>query len=79
MNQAPHPNAAKMFIRFILTEDGSKPWMGIGNYNPRSDIPVAEGAKSLEELAKITWTFDDGYVYDNITQAKDFYLLNLGK
>jgi len=79
MNQAPHPNAAKMWIRFLLTEEGSDPWMKIGNYNPRSDIPVAEGAKSLEELAKITWTFDDGYVYDNITQAKDFYLLNLGQ
>ena len=38
MNQAPHPNAAKLWIRFILTPDGAKPWMSIGNYLPRTDI-----------------------------------------
>lgn len=79
MNQAPHPNAAKLWIRFILTEEGADPWMKIGNYLPRTDIPAPEGAKSFEELSGLTWTFDDGYVYDNIVQARDFYLLNLSK
>jgi iron(III) transport system substrate-binding protein len=79
LNQAPHPNAAKLFIRFILTEEGADPWMKIGNYLPRTDIPAPEGAKPFEELQKITYVFDDGYVYDNIIQARDFYLLNLAK
>ncbi len=79
MNQAPHPNAGKMFIRFILTEEGADPWTKIGNYLPRTDIPAPEGAMPLADLQKITWVFDDGYVYDNIIQARDFYLLNLGK
>lgn len=79
INQAPHPNAAKLWLRFILTPEGAKPWMAIGNYLPRTDIPPAEGAKPLAEISKITWTFDDGYVYKNIVAARDFYLLNLGK
>lgn len=79
MNQAPHPNAAKMFIRFILTEEGADPWMKIGNYLPRTDIPAPEGALPLDEIRKITWVFEDGYVYDNIIQARDFYLLNLSQ
>ena len=33
----------------------------------------------MDEISKITWTFDDGYVYKNIVAARDFYLLNLGK
>lgn len=79
INQAPHPNAAKLWLRFILSEEGAAPWMKIGNYLPRTDIPAPEGAKALEEVSKITWTFDDGYVYNNIVQARDFYLLNLSQ
>jgi iron(III) transport system substrate-binding protein len=78
INQAPHPNAAKLFIRFVLNE-GADPWMKIGNYLPRTDMEPPEGAKTFTEIASMTWTFDDQYVYDNITQARDFYLLNLGK
>lgn len=77
MNQAPHPNAAKLWIRFILSPEGAKPWMGIGNYLPRTDIAAAEGAMPIDEISQITWSFEDGYVYDNIVAARDFYLLNL--
>ncbi len=79
MNQAPHPNAAKLFIRFILTEEGADPWIKIGNYLPRTDIPAPEGAKTLDEISQITWTFDDGYVYDNVIQARDSYLVNISQ
>jgi len=78
INQAPHPNAAKLFIRFILN-DGAKPWMGIGNYLPRTDVEPAEGALPFDELNGKTWAFNDQYVYDNITQVRDFYMLNLAQ
>jgi iron(III) transport system substrate-binding protein len=78
INQAPHPNAAKLFIRFVLNE-GADPWMKTGNYLPRTDVESPEGAKTFTEIAKMTWSFDDKYVYENITQARDFYLVNLGK
>lgn len=79
MNQAPHPNAAKLFIRFILTEEGAAPWMKIGNYLPRTDIPAPEGAKTFDEISQITWNFDDGYVYNNVIQARDAYLVNISQ
>lgn len=79
MNQAPHPNAAKLFIRFILTEEGADPWIKIGNYLPRTDIPAPEGAKTLDEISQITWNFDDGYVYENVIQARDSYLVNISQ
>ncbi len=31
-NNAPHPNAAKLFIRFILSEAGFAPWNEIGTW-----------------------------------------------
>jgi iron(III) transport system substrate-binding protein len=70
LNQAPHPNAAKLFIQFMTTPEGADPWLKIGNYLPRTDIPAPEGALSFDEINKITWAFDDGYVYDNIVQAR---------
>ncbi len=31
-NNAPHPNAAKLFIQFALSEDGFAPWNKFGAY-----------------------------------------------
>jgi ABC-type Fe3+ transport system substrate-binding protein len=30
MNQATHPNAAKLFIKFITSEEGRDPWAKFG-------------------------------------------------
>ena len=79
MNQAPHPNAAKLFIRFITTKEGRKPWSKFGTYFPDSSYKVPEGMKTLEEIYKITWSIDEKFAYDNLVQARDFYLLNHGK
>ncbi len=49
---APHPNAAKLFISFILTEDGFAPWNELGTLpGGRRDIrqrrqPAAGGASA---------------------------------
>jgi iron(III) transport system substrate-binding protein len=74
LNRAPHPNAAKLFINFILNE-GSKPWNVIGDYSARTDVPAPEGAIPRAELS--VWSIDNTYVYKNITQVRDFYVLNL--
>lgn len=35
VKNAPHPNAAKLFIRFLLTPEGIKPWLeDMGGYSP---------------------------------------------
>jgi len=78
LNQAPHPNAAKLWIRFITTLDGIDPWYKIGTYLPNPEMPAPEGAKPFSEVQAATWPVPDGFVYDNIVKARDFYLVNLG-
>lgn len=77
-NMAPHPNAAKLFINFVLNE-GKDPWAKFGTYFPLSDYEVPEGMKTLEEVRKLTWLIAEQYAYENLVQARDFYLLNLGE
>lgn len=78
INQAPHPNAAKLFIRFVMNE-GKDPWAKYGTYFALSDYEVPEGQLPLDEIRKVTWLIAEQYAYDNLVQARDFYLLNLGK
>ena len=79
LNQAPHPNAAKLFIKFIQTLEGIDPWYKIGTYLPNPEMPAPEGSKPLSYINSISWPIDDGFAYDNILKARDLYLLNLGK
>ncbi len=79
MNQAPHPNAAKLFIRFITSPDGRDPWAKFGTYFADTTYEVPEGQKTLDEIQEITWFIAEQYAYENLVQARDFYLLNLGK
>jgi iron(III) transport system substrate-binding protein len=78
MNQAPHPNAAKLFIKFITGEEGRDPWAKFGTYFPDPTYEVPEGQKTLEEVQDLTWFIPEQFAYDNLVQARDFYLLNLG-
>ncbi len=75
INRAPHPNAAKLFINWVINEPGADPWRTIGNYMARTDLPDPEGAIPHAELS--AWQIDDMYVYKNITQVRDFYMINL--
>ncbi len=78
-NRAPHPNAAKLFINYVFTEEGFKPWTVIGDYSPRTDWDSPKGAVPYSELGKAVWTVDEATVYKNITKVRDFYVVNLLK
>jgi iron(III) transport system substrate-binding protein len=77
INQAPHPNAAKLFIQFITSEEGRDPWAKYGTYFPDPTYQVPEGQKTLDEVMKLTWFIPEQYAYDHLVEARDFYLLNL--
>jgi iron(III) transport system substrate-binding protein len=77
LNQAPHPNAAKLFIQFITSEEGRDPWAKFGTYFPDPTYVVPEGQKTLDEVQKLTWFIPEQYAYDKLVEARDFYLLNL--
>ena len=79
INQAPHPNAAKLWIKFIMSPEGRDPWAKFGTYFTDSTYEVPEGQKTLEEMMSMTWFIDEQYAYDNMIQARDFYLLNLSQ
>lgn len=79
INQAPHPNAAKLWVKFITSPDGRKPWAKFGTYFPDTTYEVPEGQKTLDEIFSMTWFIAEQYAYDNMIQTRDFYLLNLGK
>lgn len=79
INQAPHPNAAKLWIKYITSDEGRKPWAKFGTYFPDSTYVVPEGQKTLDEIFSMTWFIAEQYSYDHMIEARDFYLLNLPK
>jgi len=79
LNQAPHPNAAKLWIKFVIGKDGRKPWAKFGTYFTDSTYEVPEGQKPLAEMMEVTWFIDEQYAYDNMLEGRDFYLINLGR
>jgi iron(III) transport system substrate-binding protein len=74
-NKAPHPNAAKLFIKFALTEEGFAPWNEFGAYPSVVGLPVAEGMPPRDELK--LWPSDDLYAYQNLSKIRDFWAVNL--
>jgi iron(III) transport system substrate-binding protein len=79
-NHAPHPNAAKLFIKFALSQDGYKPWNKIGIYSAVEGVKNAEGMPPMNEVA--LWPSDDAFAWANNSKVRDFwavYLLAAGR
>ena len=73
-NNAPHPNAAKLYIRFTLTPEGNEPWNVLGDWPGRTDMPAPEGAPPFSEVG--LWP-DDGLLMFQIgSQVRDFWTVN---
>jgi iron(III) transport system substrate-binding protein len=79
LNQAPHPNAAKLWIKFILGPEGRDPWAKFGTYFTDSTYEVEEGMLTLDEMQAVSWLIDEQFAYDNLVAGRDFYLINLGE
>ena len=54
INQAPHPNAAKLWILWQAGPEGRDPWAKFGTYFPDSTYVVPEGQKTLDEIFSMT-------------------------
>src|SRR4030042_6700327 len=70
---APHPNAAKLFIRFILSEAGYAPWNEIGTYPAVEGLPVFEDNLPLAELLPQVWEMDPVFDWENVSKVRDFW------
>ena len=72
-NNAPHPNAAKLFIRFILSEAGYAPWNEIGTYPAVEGLPTNENNLPLAELLPQVWEMDPIFDWENVSKVRDFW------
>jgi iron(III) transport system substrate-binding protein len=74
-NKAPHPNAAKLFIKFALSEEGAKPWTAIGIYPGVDSLPLAEGMPAIGTYK--LWESNDAFAWANNSAVRDFFATEL--
>jgi len=72
-NNAPHPNAAKLFIRFMLTAEGFDPWLKIGTYPAAEGLPTHEDNLPLDEILTQVWEMDPIFDWENVSKVRDFW------
>jgi iron(III) transport system substrate-binding protein len=76
-NMSKHPNAAKLFIRFALSQDGFAPWSELGSYSAVEGAPVYEGNMPVEELKAQVWEMDPLFDWANTSKVRDFMAVSL--
>jgi iron(III) transport system substrate-binding protein len=74
-NKAPHPNAAKLFINYVLTQEGFKPWNNIGTYPGPEGLAAWDGAPALKDIK--VWASDDAFAWANNSKVRDFIATEL--
>ena len=75
-DQSPHPNAAKLLIRFMAGEadgkgEGLKSFNVIGAWMPRSDV---EATEKLPLTEMKLWPYDAEFNYLNSIKVRDFWI-----
>jgi iron(III) transport system substrate-binding protein len=74
-NNAQHPNAAKLFIKFALSEEGFDPWKKVGVYSAVEGVEPEEGMPPASEIK--VWASDDSFAWANNSKVRDFWAINL--
>jgi len=77
VNEAQHPNAAKLLIRWMLGEadgkgEGFAPFNTLGGWPVRDDVELAEGSTPLDQLS--IQEFDPNAIYNKIKEVSDFWI-----
>jgi iron(III) transport system substrate-binding protein len=73
---APHPNAAKLFIKFVLSDVGIKPWLKTGVYSAIPSMPIPEGAMPYDEMVSRTWETDPVFGWEWASKVRDFWAIS---
>lgn len=72
-SNAKNVNAAKLFIEFLLTAEGFKPWSSdIGSYSGNLAVPANEDDESLSFWTTRLVREDPQYVYENRAKVEEF-------
>jgi iron(III) transport system substrate-binding protein len=70
---AQHVNAAKLFIEFLLTEEGFAPWSkDVGSYSSNPNIPVNEGDHEVAFWQSRLVSEDPAYLFEHRSEVDEF-------
>ena len=77
VDQAPHPNAAKLLVRWMLGEADGKgagfsPFNTLGGWSVRDDVVPAKGNPLLDNIKTVA--ADPSYLYSMTPEIKDFWI-----
>lgn len=73
---AEHPNAAKLFIKFLLTtQEGADPWFKVGVYPGNRLLDIPEDMPSYDEVN--VFYMDPIFDWNNVSAVRDFWAVNL--
>ena len=75
VKNAPHPNAAKLFINWLGTMDGQKALDAMGDIPLRSDAPVSIPENETKGVTLLWFETDesDAALYPALKEAEDFF------
>lgn len=80
-NQAPHPNAAKLMIQWMMGDEkaglGYAPYNILGQIPARTDQPMPKGSAPREQMK--LWSPSADFVWNNTPKIHEFWLANLKK
>ncbi|MCL2602657.1 MAG: ABC transporter substrate-binding protein [Treponema sp.] len=70
---ASHPNAAKLFIEFLLNAEGFEPWArDVGAYSSNPTIAVNEGDHPIAFWESRLVSEDPQFIFENRAQVEEF-------
>lgn len=72
----PRPYTAMLFINYLMTEAGFKPWASLGGYSSNKDIPVFD--KSVQDAQLVEFDFDGNGTLSDEEKAYVLYKDNNG-
>lgn len=79
VNQAPHPNAAKLLIHFMMGDEkgggGYEPYYVAGNFSVRTDVPPLAGLRPISEIH--SWSASPDFVWLEGQKVLDFWNIHL--
>jgi iron(III) transport system substrate-binding protein len=70
---AKHPNAAKLFIEYLLTEECFAPWAkDVGAYSSNPNIPVNEGDYPVSFWDPRLISEDPQFIFEHRAEVEEF-------
>lgn len=72
-SEAKNPNAAKLFIEHLLTEEGFQPWgKNLGTYSSNPNIPLQPKDHPMTTWVDILVEEDPAYCFENRAAVEEF-------